>query len=200
MGIKINFATGFEMPPFFLQNTEVVKRLDENTVFASYEYIAKGIVDENMKQELMDVPHFDKLMLKHENESDWWTLPFDPVISISGKNIISRRNVLKMNDSIIQRGSVKELWSQDDYEVNIAGVLIGTAGEMPKNDLMKLRGYCEARKIVQVRSKLLRIFGIYRLAIEDYALPFTKGMENQMFTIKAYSDNDFDLLIEETNS
>ena len=198
MGIKVNFATGFEIPPFFLQNKEIVKKLDENKGLPSLQGVFRGMSDDNMKEALLGVPHFDELMLKHDDEREWWTLPFDPVISVSGKNIIVRRNVLKMDDSVIQRGSVKELWSQDDYEVNIAGVFIGNAGEIPENDLMKLRKYCEERKIVRVYSQLLDIFGIRRLAIEDYALPFTKGMENQMFTIKAYSDTDFDLLIEET--
>jgi hypothetical protein len=35
------------------------------------------------------------------------------------------------------------------------------------------------------------------MAIEDYALPFTKGVENQMYTIKAYSDDMFDLLVKD---
>jgi hypothetical protein len=39
------------------------------------------------------------------------------------------------------------------------------------------------------------IFNIERLVIEDFSLPFTKGVENQMYTIKAYSDDLFDLLI-----
>ncbi len=31
------------------------------------------------------------------------------------------------------------------------------------------------------------------MAIESYELPFTKGIENQMFTIKGYSDEiDYD--------
>jgi len=195
MGIKINFAAGFELPPFFLQNAEVIKKLDENSVFASAEYISGGITDDNLKQDLLNVPHFDKLFMKHEDEKDWWTFPLDPVISVSGKNIIIRRNVLKLNEDVVQRGSVKEIWSQDDYEVSIAGVFIGNNG-LPQDDLFQLRKYCETRKIVQVRSRLLRIFGIHYLAIEDYSLPFTKGMENQMFTIKAYSDNKFDLLVE----
>jgi hypothetical protein len=198
MGIKINFATGFEIPPYFLRNTEIVKKLEENSVFASYEYISAGILDDNLKEELLGVPHFDELMMRHGDEGEWWKLPLDPVISVTGKNTIVRRSVLKTNEHTVRRGTVKEIWSQDDYEVNIAGVFIGESNKLPQNELFRLRKYCETRKIIQIRSRLLRIFGITRLAIEDFSLPFTKGMENQMYTIKAYSDDLFELLVEDS--
>ena len=139
-----------------------------------------------------------RVKLSSEDDSKWWTLPLDPVISVSGKNTIIRRHVLKVDntDDGTRRGTVKELWSQDDYEVNIAGVLIG-AGDLPEDELRKLRGYMEARKVLNIQSRLLGLFGITRLAIEDYSLPFTKGMENQMYTIKGYSDDMEKLLIED---
>jgi hypothetical protein len=116
-------------------------------------------------------------------------------MSVTGRNIIVRRNVLKADNN--RRGSVKETWSQDDYEINIAGVFIGENGKRPESDLRKLRTYFEQRKPVLVSSDLFSIFNIEKLAIEDYALPFTKGVENQMFTIKGYSDDMFDLLIKD---
>jgi hypothetical protein len=199
MALYWNHATGFEIPPFFLKNKEVVARLENNKMYQEFDDLALGVIaDDSLKQEFLDVPHFDKLMIKWEDEvsENWWTLPIDPVISVTGKNILVRRNVLKISEDIIRRGSVKELWSQDDYEINIAGVLIGNA-KLPELELMQLRKYCESRKIIQVRSKLLRLFGIYNLAIEDYSLPFTKGIENQMYTIKAYSDDNIDLLVKD---
>ncbi|MDR3287080.1 MAG: DUF6046 domain-containing protein [Prevotellaceae bacterium] len=201
MGLNINFATGFELPPFWLQNKEVVRKLDENSVFASHEYISRGIKDDNLKQELMGVRHFDKIEMKFENEpnldENWYTLPLDPVISVTGKNIIARRNVAKINEDTIRRGSVKEIWSQGDYEVNIAGVLIGSKNELPENDLRTLKNICEARQAISIKSRLLEVFGIFRITIEDFSFPFTKGLENQMYTIKAYSDDKFDLLIKD---
>jgi hypothetical protein len=96
-----------------------------------------------------------------------------------------------------RRGTIKEAWSQDDYEVNIAGVFIGENGEMPENDLRKFRRYCEERKLIDVESDLFCLFNINHLAVESFELPFTKGVENQMYTIKAYSDDTFDLLVKE---
>jgi hypothetical protein len=137
------------------------------------------------------------LSIKLENEPQWWKLPFDPVISVSGKNIIIRRNVLKTDKNSNRRGSIKETWSQDDYEINIAGVFIGEDGKRPEDDLRKLRTYFEAREPVLVACELFTVFDIKKLAIESCELPFTKGVENQMFTIKGYSDDMYELFIKE---
>jgi hypothetical protein len=181
MPLYFNVATGFSLPPYFLQNKEIVKRIDENT----------------RKEEAMGVLHFDEVRIKWEEETGGWTLPLDPVISVTGKNLLVRRNVLKTdNTQENRRGSVKEIWSQEDYEISIAGVLIGS-GEFPEDDLRKLRGYMEARKILQVESRLFSLLNITQIAVEEYGLPFTKGIENQMYTIKGYSDDLFDLFVRE---
>jgi hypothetical protein len=41
---------------------------------------------------------------------------------------------------------------------------------------------------------LLTTFNILKIAVESYSMSFTKGLENQMYTIKAYSDDAFDLI------
>ena len=184
--IYLNIATGFNLPPYWLNRP--VKVLDPET--------ASGTELSEYLGNLYQCPV--RIKWADESDSNWWTLPFDPVVSVAGKNIIVRRNVLKQNnDDNTRRGSIKEVWSQDDYEVNIAGVLMGENGELPENDLRKLRRYCEARKVIEVESDLFCLFNINRLAIESFELPFTKGVENQMYTIKAYSDDVFDLLVKE---
>ena len=198
MAIYFNHALGFELPPYWLQNQEVVRRVKENEIRRLND-IVSGTENNVQPETLLGVLHFDevKIKLSDEDDSKWWSLPLDPVISVSGKNTIIRRHVLKVDNTVDnRRGTVKELWSQDDYEVNIAGVLIG-AGDLPEEELRRLRSYMEARKLLNIQSRLLGLFGITRLAIEDYSLPFTKGMENQMYTIKGYSDDLFELLIED---
>ncbi|MDR0582262.1 MAG: DUF6046 domain-containing protein [Prevotellaceae bacterium] len=200
MAIYFNHALGFELPFYWLQNQEVVRRVKENEIRRLNDIWVPGAENNVKPEELKGILHFDevKIKLSDEDDSKWWTLPLDPVISVNGKNTIIRRHVLKVdnNKDGTRRGTVKELWSQDDYEVNIAGVLIG-AGDLPEEELRKLRGYMEARKVLNIQSRLLGLFGITRLAIEDYSLPFTKGMENQMYTIKGYSDDMEELLIED---
>jgi hypothetical protein len=180
----LNFATGINVPPYWLNRA--VQVLPQN---------ADGFrLPERYLGNLYQCP----LRIKWEDEQEWWTLPFDPVVSVSGKNIIVRRNVLKQDNlTSSRRGSVKEAWSQDDYNINIAGVFIGENGEFPNDDIMKLRRYCEARKVVEVESDLFCLFNITKMAIESYDLPFTKGVENQMYTLKGYSDDSFELLVRE---
>jgi hypothetical protein len=202
--IYLNSALGVNLPPFWLNRPVVplgktfahgelidnpawVHAPDKDATAAAEAYLG------NLYQAPLS------MRWEGEGEDGWWKLPLDPVISVTGKNSIIRRNVCKaVGEELGFRGSVKEAWSQDDYEVNIAGVLINRGGaQRPVEELRRLRRYCEARKVVLVDNELLGIFGIARLCIESYSLPFTKGLENQQYTIKAYSDSTLDLLIEE---
>jgi hypothetical protein len=190
--MNFEFATGFNLPPFWRNRAVQVLPLPESgtTVPVGISGVSS---DARSADNYLGNLYQDAIELKWEEESSWWRLPFDPVVSVSGKNVIVRRTVLKVHPDRNRRGSVKELWSQDDYEVNIAGVFLGD-GDFPESDLRTLRRYCERRQTVEVKSRLLTIFNIERLAIENFALPFTKGVENQMYSIKAYSDEMFDLV------
>jgi len=193
--IYLNFATGFNFPPYWLNRPVTVLGADKNFINTDEKFREERGVDLN---EFLGNLYQCPVRIRWENESEYWTLPFDPVVSVTGKNNIVRRNVLKINNTDkTRRGSIKESWSQDDYEVNIAGVFMSKDGTFPENDLRKLRRYCEERKVIEVESDLFCIFNITRLAIESFELPFTEGVENQMYTIKAYSDDGFKLLEEE---
>jgi hypothetical protein len=180
MAIYINWASGVVLPPYWQQNGLTV---------ATFE---KGIT----QAQALRIPYQCPLYVRAEDEPSWWAFPFDPVISISGKNTIVRRNVLKVNQYNPPRGSIKEAWSQDDYDINISGVFITEDGVLPEDDIRKLRSYCENRSTLLVDNDLFCLFNINRIAIESYDFPFTKGVENQTFAIKAYSDDMFDLIIE----
>ena len=53
----------------------------------------------------------------------------------------------------------------------------------------------ESRKAINVKCQLFEIFGIDRIVVEKFDIPFTKGEENQSYSISAYSDDDWDLLL-----
>lgn len=78
--------------------------------------------------------------------------------------------------------------------MTIEGVLIGMDGKYPEGDVSKLRSYCEAGH-VEALCPLLEIFGIGRIVIESWDIPFTSGSANQNYTIKAYSDDIYKLLL-----
>ncbi len=132
------------------------------------------------------------------SESELWQLPVEPLITLNGENTIIRRNVAKAGASPNVRGTVKEWWSQEDYKITINGFLYNKDSDYtyPETDVEKLRAYCEAREALKVECELFRIFGIVSMVIESYELPFTKGENRQEFSITAYSDDLFKLLID----
>ena len=125
-----------------------------------------------------------------ESGAQEWLFPMEPMISVNGQNILVRRNVSKGKI----RGSIKERWTQDDYSVRIEGILMGMDGKYPEADVAKLRSFCEAGH-VKALNPLLEIFGISQLAIESRDIPFTSGTINQNYTIQAYSDDIYKLLL-----
>ncbi len=122
---------------------------------------------------------------------DVYTLPLEPLISIQGRNILIRNHVLKGTEN----GTVKEMWSADDYSIEIKGVVINTQDDnrLPEEAINKIRKFCEIRRAIEVSSPLLTLFGIQYMAIEDYDFPHTKGYNNQAYVIRGYSDKPFEL-------
>lgn len=133
-------STGLKVPPYWLFNQTPVTEGDSS----GYSELMKLSVEEMTEQILsnaLGVPMRMPLEIKREGDSDYWLLPFEPLITITGKNIITKRQVSKGKI----RGSIKERWTQDDYQITIDGVLINTESKnYPSDDVQKLRKYCEA--------------------------------------------------------
>jgi hypothetical protein len=173
-------ATGFAMPPF-IPFKNVIK------VTESEKFDFKTSLIENTSWQC-------PLTLSAPGLGEF-KLPLDPIISMSGKNIITRRYV---NKSGI-RGSIKERWSQDDWELSITGIIIEPDDETRKKYINQLRSYFETTQSVDVTCAVLNYAEIHRISIESLEFPFTKGVENQAFIIKAFSDDAYNLLKERTD-
>ncbi|MBR1467472.1 MAG: hypothetical protein IJ606_02450 [Bacteroidaceae bacterium] len=119
-----------------------------------------------------------------------WLFPIEPMISVNGQNILVRRHVSK--GAI--KGSIKERWTQDDYTVRIEGILMSREGKYPDEEVATLKNFCEAGHVKAI-CPLLEVFGISQLAIESWDIPFTTGVTNQNYTITAYSDDIYKLLL-----
>jgi len=141
------------------------------------------------------IPMIMPVRLKLSSWGDWWTIPIEPLVSISGGNVIAKRTVAKAK----YRGSIKERWAQDDYSVTLEGELKNEDSdfEFPEADLSRLRQVCESKEAVQIDCDLLKFFDVYRIVIETYDFPFTPGDNRQRFTINAISDDLTDALTEE---
>lgn len=131
------------------------------------------------------------LRLKAEG-GQWWELPIEPIVSVKSKNIITRKTVARGKG----RGTVKEYFAQDDYEIAVSGILVG--GDFttyPFDDVQRLRAICENGGAIEVQSDFLRLFDIYNVCIEGFDFPFTKGENIQGYTFTAYSDDINQVLI-----
>lgn len=125
-----------------------------------------------------------------------FTLPYEPLISIEGKNSIVKRSVLKYNEQFSGStyGTVKERWSTDDYKISITGVLLGENERgtydqaFPREDFESLKYYLLQGKEIAVTSPIFEIMGIHYIAIEDFSFPFVKGENVLAYEIKALSD------------
>lgn len=136
------------------------------------------------------VPMKCPLWMRLEGE-EWWILPYEPIITVNGKNVIVKKQVAKGG----VRGSIKERWSQDDYQISISGIFINPDNTgYPDKDVKELRRLCEAAK-VQVMSPLLEVFSIDQIVIESFDFPFTSGPNNQAYTLSASSDEIYKLLL-----
>lgn len=140
------------------------------------------------------------LSIKRRGSSDpFYTLPYEPIISVSGKNEIIKKLPAKFNNFI---GTVKERWTQSDFEITITGALIGAnqignyENCFPRSDFEKLKDYCFASEGLQIQCELLQLLGIDYIVVEDISFPFSKGENVQAYEIKASSDFTQELLLE----
>lgn len=190
-----------KMPPYWLfrENNVLGKNLGylsaAKTIPDSSEFNVETMTDEELEDVVRTnargIPMVLPLRFQlEESGSKEWLFPLEPMISLNGQNILTRRHVSKGTI----KGSIKERWTQDDYTVRIEGLLMGEDGKYPEEDVSRLKAFCEAGH-VKALNPLLEIFGISQLAIESWDIPFTSGTTNQNYTIQAYSDDIYKLLL-----
>ena len=137
---------------------------------------------------------------KRVSDNVSYTLPYEPIIDIQGKNIVIKRYLAKQPKNMI--GSIKEYWNQDDYKINIKGVLMGSllTGSIkecyPIADFERLKDYLTCGERIQIFCEPLNLLNILEVVIEDFSLPFTKGENVQAYEINAYSDTPTPVLID----
>lgn len=121
---------------------------------------------------------------------DSYTLPFEPLITVDLNNVVIRNPIL-MNR---QNGTVKEMWSASDYDIEIKGIVsVADRLKLPEAEINRIRWFGEVRRAIEVKSPYLSLFGIQYMAIEHISFPPTVGYNYQAYVIKGYSDKIFDL-------
>lgn len=180
-------APGFNLPPYWLKDKVVV---------INYQKDSGDTAIEVRDNEFSGIRHHASLTFKDPLLQPF-KFPIDPFISLSFKNSITRRQVSKGST----RGTIKERWTQDDVEITITGIFISDTIGTPI-EVDHLYEYYDLHKAIQVQCSILNnpSIGINHIVIESIDLPFTKGMNNQAFQIKAYSDDVFHLLKQTNNA
>lgn len=132
-------------------------------------------------------------------QDPFYTLPYEPLINISGSNEIIKRKPAKAPNFI---GTIKERWSQNDYEITITGSIFGEnmvgnpEDAFPRQDFEKLRDYMIHPQGLEVLCEPLQLLGISAIVVEDFMFPFTKGENVQAYEINAISDFSAEFLLE----
>ena len=170
----------------------------ENTPFKDIS-VSKEYLDDRTEYTIFDTPMCVPLRMKRvsQKETEYFLFPVEPLITIDGSNNVVIRNVAKVPVKSHRRGSIKERWAQNDYKIRIDGIMttIGSSPKFPEEFQCKLMEFCESREAIDVICPAFERLGIHRIVITDWSLPFTKGPENQVYSINALSDDDWDLLV-----
>lgn len=155
-------------------------------------------------RKLPEEEQFFPLSFSVNDGQDKFLLPYEPMINIAGKNQIVKRRVAKMKPEEGRElgGTIKERWSQDDYEITISGALYGPMlkGDVsecfPKEDFEQLKKFFTRPKRIKVECEPLQLLGINYIVIEEFNFPFSKGEDVQAYEIKALSDFKYKLLLD----
>lgn len=140
---------------------------------------------------------------------NWFLLPYEPIVNISGSNEIVKTDVkanpkksaLGFLEMTIPRGTIKERIHPNDYSISITGVLMGDVMDgkfedsFPRDDFQKLKFILENSKEIFVNHPLLEQLDIHKIVIESFDFPFSKGENVQAYSIKALSDDYYELKI-----
>lgn len=181
---------GGKIPPYWLFRQDIRSQVspeDYNRVLTATDGELEELIYSNVLGMPMQMP---LSMCLEKPDSEEWLFPIEPMLSLQGRNVIVCRQVAKGDT----RGSIKERWTQDDYSITVEGILIGSDGRYPREDVNRLREFCEAGA-VSVKCPLLELFNIHRMVIEDWDIPFTSGQSNQNYTLRGKSDDIYKLLL-----
>ncbi len=93
-----------------------------------------------------------------------------------------------------RNGTVKEYISDNDYQIEIEGVLATRDNSYPIDDVNNLIEILKAPVAIKMVSKYLAHFGITDVVVTGYEMPQSTGYENiQQFRISGLSDKPVEL-------
>lgn len=152
-------------------------------------------IDKVLQREPMNLGEMCPLSLGLPDQSadQYLRLPIDPVIAVSGGNQIATRHVAKSQ----MRGTIKESWAQDDWKIEIRGVLVAENAKKLADLVQQLKKLLDSDQALCVVCNYLQdCYNIDRLVVQSYQFPATKGLRFQQYSLSCLSDEAYDLLQE----
>lgn len=132
--------------------------------------------------------YFMPVVLEHKGTE--YEIPI-AVVSISGKKTIVETPMVG------RKGTVKELISVDDYEINIAGMLHDS--DFPESQIAEMNALFNINESVALKCALTDIFleEEDKVVIKSMDFAEMKGMETtQIVTLSLITDRSFELILE----
>ena len=130
---------------------------------------------------------------KESDPDNMFAIPTDPMVGVSGGNTIVRREVA---DGSI-RGTVKEMWRRNDWDIAISGILMTDENGTVEDYAARLVELVESRECLLVNCEYLNdVFGVTKIAVTQVVFNPAPGTDNQEFVIKAVSDDNYNLEVE----
>jgi hypothetical protein len=184
---------GYELPPYISALSDLSRNQKEETAIRQ---MSPEELQTFVKTNARITNQIFPFSIKKESEAIWWELPIEPVISIKGSNNIVTRNIAKSKG----RGTVKEYWSQNDYEITVNGIFFSEDfNAYPEADVLRLKELFNAKEALEVKCDLLRIWDIFKIVVTDWDIPFTKGTSVQAWSFNALSDDPVELFVDDSN-
>jgi len=120
---------------------------------------------------------------------------------------ISCKKTIVKTGLVNRPGSVKELISFEDYEIELRGLIVAQYDTLPTSQIKQVRDFFKQQTSLSISSALIDIFlaqpetnGSNHVIIESYEFPEVRGVMNvRPFTMRLVSDAPFEL-IKTTNS
>lgn len=120
-----------------------------------------------------------------------WQLPFSTVVEFNRSKISSRTMIGG------GKGTVKETYGLDDWQIRIRGIMINPDdNQLPEDDIRRMLEFDELADVVAVEGKMFELLGIYQIALDTLALPAMEGFPwAKAFEWRAYSDEPTELIL-----
>ena len=142
---------------------------------------------------------FGSTLRKRDAQGRWYFMP----VELGGVELPNTVSCIRGKKTIVEtpmvgrKGTVKELISVDDYEINIAGVCLDT--DFPDQQINALKELYDINESVALKCALTDIFldEEDKVVIKSIDFAEMRGCETaQAFTMELVTDRSFELIIE----